>query len=95
MVQGSKRSRSLRRLKTRTPTKGTVTHYVRKKPSKAQCSGCGIYLKGVPRLTNTQAKNAPRSSKRPERPYGGALCSKCTRRTILNRFRSIFTLKAK
>jgi len=93
MVQGSKKSRSLRRVKTRIPAKGVVTHYTRRKASKAQCGACGAYLKGVPRLTNTQAKNLAKSKKRPERPYGGVLCSRCSRNAIVSRIRSILTLK--
>jgi large subunit ribosomal protein L34e len=33
-------------------------------------------------------KNMPKSSKRPERPYGGVLCSACTRKLLKSKVRA-------
>jgi len=95
MVEGRRKSRSFRRLRVRIPSGRSITHYTRRKPGKAQCSSCGAYLKGVPRARSTEIHNMPKSFKRPERPYGGVLCSRCTRQTIVNKFRGIFSLSKK
>ncbi len=92
MVEGRKKSTTFRKLKTRVPSGRLVTHYHRRKPGKAQCSACGDYLKGVPRGISNTIKNTPKTQKRPERPYGGLFCSKCTRKLIKSKVRSITSL---
>ncbi len=67
----------------RTPGAETKLHYRRRKNAVPQCADCGATLPGVARGTKTQVKAIPRSQRRPERPYGGKLCSKCTRRTLI------------
>lgn len=57
----------------------TVIHFKKKKPAKAKCAECGAVLKGVPRERPHKMKNMAKTKKRPERPYAGKLCSKCTR----------------
>jgi len=79
MVAGRFKSRTFRRIKVKTPGGKTVTHYRKRKPSKPQCSQCGDVLKGVPRERPYKMARLSKSQKRPERPYGGVLCSKCTR----------------
>ena len=59
-----------------------MTHYVKRKPGKAVCGSCGAVLHGVPHESPTKMNNMPKTSKRPERPFGGVLCSKCTRELI-------------
>lgn len=81
MVSGRFKSRTFRRIKVKTPTK-TKTVYKRRKPAKAKCGKCGAILKGVPRATRSELANMSKTKKRPERPYGGVLCSKCTRALI-------------
>lgn len=63
-------------------------HYVGRKPSHPICGGCGANLHGIPRLTKAKANATSRSSKRPERPYGGVLCSKCSRQLVILRVRA-------
>lgn len=82
MPRGNKRSRTLRRIYVKTPGARTVIHYRPRKPSKAHCAHCGVQLAGVPREFVSVMKNLPKTAKRPERPYGGMLCSACTR-TVL------------
>ncbi len=79
MVAPRYRSRSKRRVFVKTPGNRVTIHYVKRKPSKAICGKCGALLKGVPRQFPNEMKNMPLSFKRPERPYGGVLCSKCTK----------------
>jgi len=77
------RSRTMRRVAVRTPGAKNVTHYRRRKNARPQCADCGSFLIGVARGSRAQVKAIPRSQRRPERPYGGKLCSKCTRRTLI------------
>ncbi|MBU4501864.1 MAG: 50S ribosomal protein L34e [Nanoarchaeota archaeon] len=81
------KSRSLRRVKVRVPGGTTKLVYKQRKPSKAKCSSCGVILKGVLRANNSKMKNTAKTKKRPERPYGGVLCGKCTRKLMIQKAR--------
>ena len=61
--------------------------YKKRKPDKAICSKCGKVLAGVPRERPHIMRNLPKTKKRPERPYGGVMCSACTRRMIIAKVR--------
>ena len=87
MVEGKKKSRSLRRIKVKTPGGKVTTHYRPRKPKSGKCALCGKTLHGVPRENSAKMKNLPKTKKRPERPYGGVLCSACMRKTIIERVR--------
>lgn len=87
MPEGRLKSRRFRRIKKRLPGGETVTHYSKRKPSKASCANCGKKLPGVPRFTKSKLKKIPKNQKRPERPYGGILCSKCSKEKIKNKAR--------
>jgi len=77
-----KSRRRLRMLFVRTPGSRTTIQFKKKKPSKAKCGSCGKVLSGVPRKLPSKMKNLSKTKKRPERPYGGVLCSACTRSLI-------------
>jgi len=79
MVKPKLRSRSKKRRKVKTPGKRLVTHYKKKKAGIARCAVCKNPLHGVPRLNPDEMGKLPKTKKRPERPYGGNLCSKCMR----------------
>ncbi len=81
MVSGKHKSRSRRRVFVKTATK-TKIHYRKRKPGKAKCGKCGAVLKGVPNIRAFKLKRMCKSKKRPERPYGGVLCSRCMRQKI-------------
>jgi large subunit ribosomal protein L34e len=85
MVRRSLRSRSLKRKQKRTPGNRKVIHYDSKKTKIAKCANCGKPLKGVPRLARTGMRRLPKTKRRPERPYGGHLCSSCMRKKMRNR----------
>ena len=87
MPRPSHRSRSMVRKPVRTPNGTRKTHYIKRKPQKAKCAGCGSVLSGVPRERPYKMRTMPKSSKRPERPYGGKLCSRCTRSKIIEKAR--------
>lgn len=86
MPAGRYRSRTYRRVHVKTPGGRTVLRYRKRKPSAARCS-CGALLKGVPRERPYKFKKIPQSSRKPTRPFGGNLCSKCMRALIIARAR--------
>jgi large subunit ribosomal protein L34e len=46
-------------------------------------------LQGIPRLRAVEIRKLPKSKKRPERPYGGYLCSECMRELFKEKARKI------
>ncbi len=78
------RSRSLRKVYRKVPGGRTVIHYKKRKPKTPKCSSCGDLLKGIPRVLPYKMRNMPKTRKRPERPYGGVLCSKCMRQKMID-----------
>ncbi|MBI4154224.1 50S ribosomal protein L34e [Candidatus Woesearchaeota archaeon] len=85
MPQPSRRSRTLRRVFVKTPGGVTKLQYRKRKPSKAHCAGCGTQLAGVPHDRRHVMRNLAKTKKRPQRPFGGNLCSACSRATLLQR----------
>ena len=81
------KSRSLRKVYVKAPGGAVKTQYRKRKPAKAKCGSCGAELKGVPRERPYKMQNMPKTAKRPERPYGGMLCSKCMRVKIKEKAR--------
>ena len=84
MVSGRHKSRSMRRVRITTPGNRRVTHYKKRKPRGARCAECGAMLKGTPRERPYKMRKLAKTKKRPERPYGGILCSRCTRKRIIS-----------
>ncbi|MGL6297610.1 MAG: 50S ribosomal protein L34e [Methanobacteriaceae archaeon] len=82
------RSRSYKRTFKKTPGGNTVLRYKKKKPSKHICAKCGEQLHGVPRGRPYEIRKLSKSKKRPNRPYGGYLCTKCTREHFKSEARS-------
>lgn len=81
------RSRSLRKVYRKVSGGRVSIHYKKRKPSAAKCGNCGAVLKGVPRELPYKMRSMAKTKKRPERPYGGVLCSKCMRQKIIDKFR--------
>ena len=81
------RNRSFRKVLVKL-TNSVTTHYKKRNPAKAQCGSCGKELHGVPRARAVVLLNLPKTKKRPERPYGGVLCSKCMRETMISKARA-------
>lgn len=88
MVKPGQRSRSLRRVYRKTPGGETVRRFKKRKPSKAKCGNCGKILAGVPRERPYKMQRLPKTKKRPERPYGGVLCTACTRQVMVKKARA-------
>jgi len=81
MPRPSRRSRSLRRIFVRTP-KHTKLVYAKRKHSRAHCANCGAILHGVKTGPKYRMAKFAKTEKRPERPWGGMLCSRCQRLKI-------------
>ena len=82
------RSRSYRRVKKKLPGGRNTTHYEKRLPNVAKCSNCKTELKGIPRGRPKRMQKLGISKKRTARPYGGNLCSKCTRDLIKEKARA-------
>ncbi len=82
MVRPQLRSRSFRRVFRKTPGGKVVLHYEDHKPGRAKCGSCGAVLHGIKTDRDVKMKHMPKTAKRPERPYGGVLCSRCMREQI-------------
>ena len=82
MPRGMYKSRTFRRVSVRTPGGSTTTRYDRRKPSVAHCARCGAKLHGIPRGNPADISKLAKSERRPERLFGGVLCSRCLRDTI-------------
>ena len=70
------RSTSVRKIHVRVPKRGTVIHYRRRiKGLKHACALCGGALQSVS------------ARKRPNRAYGGNLCTVCASRVLITKSR--------
>lgn len=81
------RSRSLRKVFRKVPGGRVSVHYKKRKPQAAKCGNCGSVLKGVPRELPYKMRSLAKTKKKPERPFGGVLCSRCMRQEIINKVR--------
>lgn len=76
MTAKKNRSGSMRKVKRRVPSGKSREYYSRRKgKGKAHCGICGEELGGV-------AEKGAKSSRRPERKFGGVLCHKCQARVV-------------
>ena len=87
MPSGKHKSGRFRKIFVKTPGGTNTVHFRRRKPSKAICATCKKQLAGVPRGLPSKIANLPKTAKRPERPYGGVLCSACTRNLLREKAR--------
>ncbi len=89
MPRGMFKSGRLRKIFVKVPGGQVKVHYRERKPSKALCGKCKRQLAGVPRDVASKVRNMPKTAKRPERPYGGVLCSACMRVLLKQRARGL------
>ncbi|MGM5487658.1 MAG: 50S ribosomal protein L34e [Nanobdellota archaeon] len=78
MPSGKHKSHAKRKVFRKTPGGRLTVHHVKRTPQPAHCGMCGTQLSGVPR----DVSKCTKSQRRPERPFGGVLCSSCSRRVI-------------
>ncbi|MDO8642931.1 MAG: 50S ribosomal protein L34e [Candidatus Woesearchaeota archaeon] len=89
MPAGSRKSHTYRRVFQRVPSGVSRLFYKKRKPSKAVCGSCKLVLPGVACATPRKMQNMSKSSKRPERPFGGVLCTRCMRSVMVAKARSM------
>jgi large subunit ribosomal protein L34e len=82
MTEPRFRSRTHRRVTKKLPSGKTVIHHERRKPEIPKCAVCKKELKGIPAALDYVKRTMGISKKRPERAYGGYLCSSCSRKKI-------------
>lgn len=82
MAANKHRSRAQRRVFVKTPGGKTNLTFRTRKNARPTCGDCGAVLKGIPRVSICKLTKTQR---RPERPYGGVLCSKCTRKKMVQK----------
>jgi len=87
MVEGKFRSRTKRRIFIKTPGGKNKILYKKRNMGKITCANCGKELHGMPRMVKNAFRNLPKTKKRPERPYGGNLCSQCMREKIKEKWK--------
>lgn len=75
--------------KVKLPSQRVVLRKVKKKVGFPKCAVCKNPLHGVKRLRRSKLRKLAKTEKRPERPYGGYLCSKCMREIMKERARKI------
>lgn len=75
-------SRSQRKVFKKAPGGAVKVHLRKKKPRKATCASCGKTLAGVPRKRPYKMQTT-KTKKRPQRLFGGQLCSTCSRKRII------------
>ena len=76
------RTSRFRRIIRKIPGGALVIHYKKKKPGQARCASCGKPLSGVKRNIPSKIRKLAKSKKKPNRPYGGNLCPKCSREAV-------------
>ena len=74
--------RRMKSVKKRIPSGKVKTVYRRGVYSKHKCAICSAELAGTPRGKPIKIQRLTRSKRRPTRPFGGQLCSKCTRKIV-------------
>jgi large subunit ribosomal protein L34e len=77
MPRPARRSRSLRRIKRKSPGAKTKKRYERRKGTKVKCAVCKKRLQGA-----SCSKELSKTKKHPKRLFSGALCHKCTEQVL-------------
>lgn len=68
-----------KKVQRRTPGGRTVARTKKKMTAKHKCAVCHKPLHGTPRGSPSKIKKLPKTKRRPSRPFGGQLCSHCSR----------------
>jgi large subunit ribosomal protein L34e len=77
------------KVKVRIPSGRVVVKKKWKKAALAKCAVCGKPLQAIPKLRQAEMRRLPKSKRKPERPYGGYLCSECMREVFREKARKI------
>ncbi|MGB9675370.1 MAG: hypothetical protein ACP5IJ_02845 [Candidatus Nanoarchaeia archaeon] len=90
VMRGEPRYRAkkgLRRLARRTPGGKVVIHYLKKLPGKPICGICKKPLQGLKRGNASKIKKLSKTERTIQRPFGGMLCTECSREILKMRVR--------
>lgn len=69
-------------IQRRTPGGRTAIHRKKKKTAKRKCAVCHGLLHGTPRGSPVEIRKLSKTERRPSRPFGGQLCSRCSRKIV-------------
>ncbi len=79
----------MKKVKIRSPSGNAMLRRRRERVAAAKCANCKSPLHGLQRKTQSGFKKLSLSERRPERPYGGCLCSNCSRDIFRERARGV------
>jgi large subunit ribosomal protein L34e len=82
MAESKIKSRTFRRLSKKTPSGKITLKFERKNQKKPVCGVCGAILQGIKHSSQKGLNKLSKTQRRPERAFGGVLCSKCSRERI-------------
>ncbi|MFX1511005.1 MAG: 50S ribosomal protein L34e [Promethearchaeota archaeon] len=77
-----RRTKGQKTRKIKTPGARLATHYSRRGKNSVNCGICKKPLQGISKGRISDIRSLSKSSKRPNRPYGGQLCSNCLKTAI-------------
>ncbi|MBI2542618.1 MAG: 50S ribosomal protein L34e [Candidatus Aenigmarchaeota archaeon] len=77
----------MKKVKRRVTSGKVRIHVKREKTALHRCANCKGILHGMKRLMQSRVRKLAKSDRRPDRPYGGYLCSNCTRELFRERAR--------
>lgn len=77
-----------RRIKYQKIPSGVSVKRIKRKSKQLVCITCKNPLHGITNTPTKYQKKLTKSNKRPERRFGGVLCSNCSRRALISRLRS-------
>lgn len=89
MVESKIKSGTFREIKKRTPGGRPAKYYTKRNIKKAVCGICGSLLQGIKHQNNLMRGKLSKTQRRPERAFGGVMCSKCSREQLKKRARSL------
>jgi len=89
MAESKIKSGTFRETKKRTPGSRPAKYYAKRNVKKAVCGVCGSLLQGIKHQSNLKLGKLSKTQRRPERAFGGVLCSKCSREQLKSRARSL------
>lgn len=81
------RFKKMKGRKRTTPSGKHTVIRMSKKPSSRKCALCGGILHGVPKRGAGGLSKMSKTEKRPERVFGGVLCSGCVTRVLIEKTR--------
>ena len=76
-----------RRIKYIKLPKGVAVRRIKRKSKQRTCLVCKQPLHGITNAPSKLQKKLTKSKKRPERRFGGVLCSSCSRQALISRLR--------